>query len=335
VNETRESPDSPIEPSRPSGNSYAAILRILLSIAIAAGLLWFVVRGVDLEEVKSSLVRISVAGFWTGALLYLASYVFRALRFQVMLAPSKIAVGFGRAFSVILSSFAINCVVPAKAGDLYRALDISRRHGGGFFVVLGAIIAERVLDFVAVILFLGLGIAGLLAGGDDVLPGVGYAPVLATLAVIAAMVAFAVLLVANIERVIRFLLPTKYRNKVAGVKSGFLSALTKQLDLILLTLLLWICELASFGVVLRSVGIELGAVRILFSASAATLSNAVPFTPGGLGAFELASKAILEAWSFHAPIVIAGIAAVRLVNYWGLVAAGAIAAAIEAAVPKK
>jgi len=230
---------------------------------------------------------------------------------------------FIRCFSSLLSSFAINCVVPAKAGDAYRAYVIAAAVQGGFFSILGIIIAERIYDLICVLALFAGGLAGILA----LEPGIGggiTAQALNVLAFISVILAVVFAAIRFLDKLAAFFVPKKFIGAFHEIKSGYFAGFRHPFPSALLTFFVWLFELSAFAIILYSGGLNPGFFQTLFTSTAATLSNAVPFTPGGLGAFELAAREILIAFGFKASLAIAAITLIRLIGYWGLMAVGAL-----------
>lgn len=323
-----EAPRKEIEVTFPTDakrNPRFPLGHLLLSILVAAALLYFVVRGVRPADFISRFASFSASGIILGVVMYYLSYIARAARFMLMLRRNDILLSAFPALSILLSSFALNCIVPAKAGDLYRAYYVKRKTSAGFFTVLGVIVAERACDLLAVLSVIGLSAAGVALLPSSYEAGSDLATkIIPAALIVLALLTAVVLLLLNLEKLARFLAPKKYRNEIVEVRDGFYKSLSFPAALILLTGLVWLLELGSFGAILASGGINPGIAQTLFAASASTLSNAVPFTPGGLGAYELAAREILVSWSYEPALVIAAIAILRLVSYWGLMAVGAL-----------
>ena len=300
------------------------LVRLLFSLAISIALLLYVVRGIDFAKVaalagNSNLLLVALA-----AMLYYASYIARAFRWKAMLRGIGTDVPFSLAISIILASFAVNCIVPAKAGDIYRCLSVSRKKTGDFFALLGSVIAERVADLICVLLVL-LACTGMLQFDTRGLEG--GSPLAGKLALTAAfsvtLLFVIVLFVQNLDKLLNFLVPSRFKERVVEIRRGFRMSYARLLSVMVLSAAVWALELGSFYVVLKAADIHIQASHAVLTSAAATLSNAVPFTPGGLGIYELAARELLSAFSVQPEAAIAAILLIRIVNYWSLMVVGA------------
>lgn len=306
------------------------ILRIVFSLLFASALLIFVLRGVKWNSVGAILAGSNYVFVASAIVAYYASYIFRAARWTYMLRGIGQKLGIGASLSLILSSYAINCIVPAKAGDILRSYVSSRKGTAGFFTVLGTVAAERVADLLCVLFAFVIG-AALFAGhlSTENFLGSISSKLLISIGAALLLIVAVLLLVTNIEKVLGFVVPARFQDEISGIKRGFFGALSRPLPVMVYTIAVWVLELGSFALALAAVALSPGFGESLFTASAATLSNAVPFTPGGLGAYELASREILVAAGRDKETVIASIIIIRLINYWSLIFVGALTAGLS------
>jgi len=122
-----------------------ALLQLGAGFALAVAALWLTWRNTDRAALSAAL---SGAHWWL-LLLVLPplglSYVFRISRWQVLLRPVK-PVRFRTAMSPLLAGFMVNSVFPARAGELVRALLLSRRTGVSKAASFGTVFLDRVFD---------------------------------------------------------------------------------------------------------------------------------------------------------------------------------------------
>ncbi|MGH7397128.1 MAG: lysylphosphatidylglycerol synthase transmembrane domain-containing protein [Candidatus Rokuibacteriota bacterium] len=130
------------------------LAKILLGLAVSAGLLVYFFWGVDLGVIAAhlrgtvwTLLALSVA-------LAFASMWARAWRWSYLFPPGTRPTHLYRA---LLIGYMGNNLLPLRAGELVR-IYVASRHGPRFWTTLATVVVERVLDGLA----LGLIIAGLL-----------------------------------------------------------------------------------------------------------------------------------------------------------------------------
>ena len=86
----------------------------------------------------------------------------------------------------------------------------------------------------------------------------------------------------------------------------------------------WLFDAASLFVFLGAFGRWVNPVALLVAYGVANIAAAIPFTPGGLGVLELTLIGILVGFDPPRAIVILGVVAWRLVNFWLPIPVGGI-----------
>jgi uncharacterized membrane protein YbhN (UPF0104 family) len=122
------------------------IARIGIGFALAVIFAVLLVRNVnvgaalqDASSVPLSLLAVSVG-------LVLAGYSARAWRWQLLLAGSGVETGYAQASTAFFASFALNNLLPLRAGDIYRCVAASRFRYGSIAKSLATLVTERLLD---------------------------------------------------------------------------------------------------------------------------------------------------------------------------------------------
>ena len=148
--------------------------RVLLALGVAlSGLfLWLALSATDLPGLADALARTN--GLWVlGFLgLYAAFFVLKAMRWRLLLLPLRDTTARELGGAVMVGAMANN-LLPAQLGELVRMAFLAKRLDLAGAKVLATIALERMLDFLAVLLFLSL---ALLTSEDtpDVLVTAGW-----------------------------------------------------------------------------------------------------------------------------------------------------------------
>ena len=138
--------------------------RTLLVVLLTVGLLWWFIRSLDFAEVWRA-IRSANAGLIVAAILVtLVTYLFRAWRWQALLAPLGHA-RFRQSFRMTVIGFAANFMLPGRVGEVLRPYLLARSEGFNAAAAFATIIVERILDLASV---LSLFAWFLLFGGVDV-----------------------------------------------------------------------------------------------------------------------------------------------------------------------
>src|SRR5262249_27159570 len=156
-------------------------VKIVVSLALTAVLLYFFFRGVDIGATKEAILGASPGWLAASLALGVLTFFFRAVRWVWILRPVA-RVHIGPAFTATAAGFAANNL-PGKVGEVLRPYLLSRSERLPFSPLLPSILLERVFDGASVIFFF------LLAMAAGVTKSGGSAKLLAPAAVLAFLVA--------------------------------------------------------------------------------------------------------------------------------------------------
>ena len=273
-------------------------IRILIGVGVSAVFLVLLLRQVDGAELRDSLAQVSPPWIALALLLFGVSVWVRAQRWAAILRPIA-PLSQTEAASLMTIGLAANNVLPARTGEIVRAVLLKRQRGISGFAVLATILVERILDGLVLALFLAATIA--LAGGTTALQ------IFAALVGGAFLVLTAIIvLLATRPRVgarltafgLRFL-PANVRVRAEGWAERFMSGLapmrTARSWFVVggLTTLSWSFEALSCWAVGQAFGLGLD-VGIYFGVcGAANLSMAAPSTSGGIGPYEYFAREVV------------------------------------------
>ena len=269
--------------------------RILLGFAISAIFIVLLLRSVDLGEVVDAISEADPGWLLLAAPIYALGIWTRAMRWRLILWP-HLQLRRGDAASLVVIGNAANNVLPARTGEIVRALLVQRSHGGSGATTLGSIVVERALDGLVLSGFLIATIA--VAGSSDFLRG---------LAIIAGggFVAVTLVLMALVwrpESTSRALLgaigrlPARVSSPLAAVAVRGIAGLTllrgpRAWSLAVgMTVVSWSLEAATYWLVGEAFGLGLNPLLYLGVAGAANLAIAAPSTAGGIGPFEFFAR---------------------------------------------
>jgi len=210
--------------------------------------------------------------------VYALATALRGERWHRILDASGIHRGRRVSYGLTLVGYMGNNTLPARAGDLMRVMLL----GGPRRVVLGTVVAERLLDALALVAIFAVVV---LERGLSV----GPLPYLVAAGAIAIVVG--TLLLRFAPRVREFLWPALV------VSKRLLSA--RGAALLVLSIVLWTLEALVYDAVGSAVGIHLGVVGALYVMALTNLSALVPAAPGYVGTFDAA--VLLALRSLHQP----------------------------------
>jgi uncharacterized protein (TIRG00374 family) len=304
-------------------------LSFLLALVILAV---FVARSdLNLSEIWSNIREANV-GLLLGAFaIYYFTLFLRAVRWRWMLSQAGIGRDSGALLpgSVYLTgvytvSWLVNCIVPAKLGDAYRAYRVRRDDGVRYSIGFGTIIAERVFDLIVLVVMLSISVLlafqGSLPGQSDTALYLGIAMVVAVIVGLLVMFFFR-------ER-IEALLPHRFRSHYTLFQQTLFQMVRNPAVPAIFAVAIWFGESMRVYLVSASLDADLSFELAVFVALLSALLTTLPFTPAGLGVVEVA---IVTALTFvDVPSDMAGSVAVldRVITYWSAIFIGSIVALI-------
>jgi glycosyltransferase 2 family protein len=126
------------------------LVRNLLLVALAIGLLAWFLRDARLDLVWREIERADVRLLWVALGTMGLNLLLRAARWRYLLAPIG-RVSFGNATRATIMGFAASTVLPARAGEVLRPYVLARREGLSATSAFATIIVERLLDTLTVV----------------------------------------------------------------------------------------------------------------------------------------------------------------------------------------
>jgi len=133
-------------------------LKYLGGFALAAVLLWIVLRGVDPHQLWASVKQASVLGLLVSAVLNLGHNVFRVWRWKALLKPVRRDLHFRPMFVAVILGYMTSWVIPGRLGEVVRPTLLSAREKVPLGPCLGSVVADRLLDGVAIVVLFSVGI---------------------------------------------------------------------------------------------------------------------------------------------------------------------------------
>jgi glycosyltransferase 2 family protein len=225
---------------------------------------------------------------------------------------------------IIFISWFVNCIVPAKLGDLYRAYLAKLWVNISWTKTVGTIVAERIVDLLI--------LASLLTGTAFVMfhNKLGHVSALLILGLGLSIVGVIVLVgMKTFSPHIRGLLPERFVPKYVAFEEGTLDSF-KQLPLLIgVTAVIWMFEGFRFQLVFLSLGLHVNYpgppfLPMVFFALATAVLTTVPFTPGGLGLVEAGLLSIMAYVGLGAQDAAAVVLFDRVLSYLSIAVLGFI-----------
>lgn len=126
-------------------------LRPVLSAMVVAGLLWWFLRGVSLDDLVAEIRRARLPYVGGAVMLSVSGFLFRIARWRYLLAPFAWVRVRSLAAAVFVGS-AVSAILPGRVGEVARAVLLRQREGVRASAALGTIVLERLLDTLALLI---------------------------------------------------------------------------------------------------------------------------------------------------------------------------------------
>ena len=287
------------------------IIQLLVSLAALAGVVWWASR-----QHMPTLDGGSAGKLALALGIYALASLARGERWHRVLLLVDGRSSRGDAYSLTTVGYMGNNTLPARAGDVLKSVLTARRTGLATPEVLGAAVAERVLDAVA------LGTIFLVLGGL-ILRDAGLPAAHAVIGVLIAVVLLAGLVIALprirrghprlqrfVELVVQLLRPSRALLSPAGAL------------LLVGSLLIWVIEATVYDTVAHAVGLPLSGLDALYLVALTNLVALVPAAPGYVGTFDAAVVFGVRALTGSAAGAAGYVVALRLVLFVPITLAG-------------
>ncbi|WP_395332442.1 lysylphosphatidylglycerol synthase transmembrane domain-containing protein [Novosphingobium sp. BL-8H] len=295
-------------------------LRVLPGLVLGGVFLALLWNTVDMARVAALMARATWPPLVLALLAYALDFVLRAARFRFLLDPAG-----GRGLTLkatvapFIASFGISDVLPLRLGDVFRVWWFHRRFGLPAGLVVAAMIVERVLDLVAILVIGGVALwlvdAPLpheammrlrFAAGVVVLLSIG----------VLAVPALAARTAGSLARRYPHRLIARAAEAARSVAEAVraIGEVRRMARMLLLSIGLWLLEsLVMIGAWLSLGGAADAWLKPLTAFAVATLGTLVPALPGHFGSFEVFGVLVFVALGIPAEPATATILVAHLV----------------------
>jgi len=260
------------------------VLPILLLALFAKSL-----PGFKLEELPGLILKANPLLLLAAFAVFYLGFPIRGYRWALLVRSSGFGLRVRDATEIIFLSWLVNCLVPAKLGDVYRAYLLKLNTPVSLSRTLGTVFIERILDLFAIVV-LGLG-AGYVSFRSGMPADVQI--VFAIGVVIVFVLAGGLLTMRNVGRriLVRLPIPARFLELYDRFEEGVFGSVGLRAlpRLVIVTGLIWGTEAMRLYLVVQALGmadVHLGISGAFFVALSASLLTAVPLTPAGIGFVE-------------------------------------------------
>lgn len=270
------------------------IISILIPLVVIG--VFVSINAAQLARVPGLIAQADLRLAAVAFLIFYAGFPMRGARWAILLRGTGTRIRVRDSTEIIFLSWLVNCVAPAKLGDVYRAYLLKINTAASLSRTFGTVFIERVLDLAAIAL---LGIAAGYWSFRDGLPA-AIQLVFAIGLVVVGVLAVGLFTMRNFGRRILVALPfpTRFLELYDRFEEGVFGAIAiRQLPLLGgLTGSIWMTEALRLFMVVQAFGftdVSLGLSGAVFVALIGSLLTAVPLSPAGLGIVEAGIVGVL------------------------------------------
>jgi uncharacterized protein (TIRG00374 family) len=310
--------------------------RTILSLAVPIILLVLIFRvalNVDVNELADGIGRSNKLLILAGFLVFYLGFPLRGFRWMLLLRGTGFRIRTRDATEIIFLSWLVNCLVPEKLGDLYRAYLLKINSPVSLSRTVGTVFIERILDLFAI------AVLGLAAGFWSFRNGLpGEIQIVAAIGVgVIILLALGLLTLRNFGRriLVRLPLPARALEFYDRFEEGVFGAVGLRAlpRLVVITGLIWGTEALRLYLVVQALnfpGVQLGLSGAVFVALIGSLLTAVPLAPAGLGIVDLGMAGILiAAYGTTLPQATTIVLVDRAISVFSIIVLGSIAYALS------
>lgn len=259
-------------------NRRFALIQALVSLIALAAVVWWAAKQ---ESPKFPSGGDAIAWLAAAVLLYAVATISRGERWHWILAVTGVRTHRSDCYLLTAVGYMGNNVLPARAGEALKVVLMAGRCDASKRTLLGSVVAERILDLVALAVIFVVVVYGALS--SSVLPtdrplligGIGL------LLLVIAAVALWVLREHHVfERARDWLRP------LADSPRALLS--TQGALLLVGTFVLWSVEAAVYLAVAKSLELDFSVTGALYLVALTNFVAALPAAPGSIGTFDAA-----------------------------------------------
>jgi uncharacterized protein (TIRG00374 family) len=262
--------------------------RTIISIVVPLAIIGFFLylNRERLAAVPDLILQANPALVLLAAIVFYLGFPLRGYRWKRLLQETGFIIGLRDSVEILYISWFVNCVVPAKLGDVYRAYLLKMNSEASLSRTFGTVFIERILDIFAIAI-LGLA-AGLWSFRDGMPPAIRLVFIVGIVVVVVAAIGLFTMRNFGRRILVRLPLPPRILELYERFEEGVFGAIgLKHLPVLaIVTGLIWLTEGLRLYIVVQAFGfpdVEIGLSGAIFVALIGSLLTAIPLSPAGLG----------------------------------------------------
>jgi len=305
--------------------------RTIVSIVLPLILVFLALRtiGVSFNDLVTGFQQANKLLLLVAFLVFYLGFPIRGWRWSRILDATRFRIHVRDSTEILGLSWLVNCLVPAKLGDVYRAYLLKLNcPPASLSRTFGTVFIERLLDIFAIAV-LGLA-AGFWSFRDGFPDAIKFVVILGIVVIVALVVGLFTLRNFGRSLLVRFHVPQRFVDLYDKFEEGVFGAIgTRHLPpLIAATVLIWATEGFRLYFVIQALGfkdVEMGISGAFFVALIGSLLTAVPLSPAGLGVVEIGVGLVLtKAYNIPGTEAATIVIVDRLISVFSIIVIGGI-----------
>lgn len=277
------------------------VLQYILLLAVGVSLCILFFNTLDFEALKAKVINGNFSWFYVVMFVSVMVYVFRTLRWQMLIRSIGHETKFLNAFSALSISYFVSFIVP-RLGEVTRCLSVKKQHNIPFMQLLGTVIIERIVDVISLVILLCLTLVLQFDQIVEFMQANVFYPIyeklvleiiagnITVLIIACSVMLLSICLFFYFRKYIRERSPKLVVKFIEGLKEGItsVSKLKQKKLFILYTFLIWVCYYLMtyfwFFVFEETSVLTWGACLSILTIG--TIGRSVPIQGGGMGAYH-------------------------------------------------
>jgi uncharacterized membrane protein YbhN (UPF0104 family) len=259
-------------------NRRFALIQALVSLVALAAVVWWAAKQESPQFPSGSH---AIAWLVAAVVIYGVATILRGERWHWILAATGVRTQRGDCYALTTVGYMGNNVLPARAGEALKVVLMAGRCDASKRTLLGSVVAERILDLIALAMIFVVVVYGALS--SNVLPTDRPVLVGAIGVLVLALAAVALWVLRShhvFERARDWLRPLADAPRALVGREGAL--------LLAGTFVIWAFEAAVYLAVARAVELDFSITGALYLVALTNFVAALPAAPGSIGTFDAA-----------------------------------------------
>lgn len=280
--------------------------KFLLFLAVTLSVFYFIFRKVDYASLKEALLNADWRYLIVAALFIIFTTVLSSKKWQSVMRAMDYDIDFMNSLKIIMATYPVSAIVPAKAGDLMKAHYLKEKIHP--LKTIGAVIAERLIDVYILSLYSLVG---------AIIMKNGLILIISSSIIISIPLFLTIAIKTNLP-------PLRWRKKLENffwVVNIFLNNPKRILPIVFYSIVLWLILILSAKFLFLSLGVNIPLFYIAAAFPVAIFIGLIPITLAGMGTRDSAIIYLFGLWA--GPSVSLGVGLLySLFAYWILALLG-------------